>query len=315
MHAGSDVVVVLSYHGRDDTLACVESLVAGSPQAHVLVIDNGSYDGVLEAVRERWPQVDTLQSPRNLGFTGGMNLGLAWALEHGAGTITVLNNDTLVPDGFVRAMAGAARGGALVSPVVMYADEPDRLWFGGGTIDRGTGLARHLTEAEVHHLPDAGETRDTEVLSGCCLTARADVWRALSGFDERFFLMFEDSELSVRARALGIPCRVVSSVRIQHRVSASFTGALSYLGLYYYARNGLLFGSLLPGASARRSLRFLRRHVLPHATGPLRRRTWALAVRRLAAISWAVFSHARRRYGEAPRRLRDLAQHWASDPT
>jgi GT2 family glycosyltransferase len=96
-----DVVVVLSFHGRADTELCVKSLVDGSPGARILVIDNGSFDGVLESVTGRWPQVHALQTGRNLGFSGGINAGLTWALDAGAATVTVLNNDTLLPRGAI----------------------------------------------------------------------------------------------------------------------------------------------------------------------------------------------------------------------
>ena len=145
---GPDVVVVLSYHGRDDTLRCVESLVGGSPEAQVLVVDNGSDDGVLEAVRERWPQVATLQTGENLGFAGGMNRGLEWALVREASTVTVLNNDTIVPPGTIAALAQRALEGVAVSPEVRYAAD-GRVWFGGGTVDLQTGLARHLSDTEI----------------------------------------------------------------------------------------------------------------------------------------------------------------------
>ena len=100
-----DVVVVLNYKGRTDTLDCLQSLVAGSPAAEVLVVDNGSDDGVLSFVRQRWPNVRTLQLEENRGFAGGMNAGIRWAIEAGADTVTVLNNDTLVPPGVIGALS------------------------------------------------------------------------------------------------------------------------------------------------------------------------------------------------------------------
>ena len=78
---GPNIVVVLDYRGRDDTIRCVDSLVSGTPTAVILVVDNGSDDGVLEEVAARWPQVQMIQAGDNLGFSGGMNRGLAWALE------------------------------------------------------------------------------------------------------------------------------------------------------------------------------------------------------------------------------------------
>ena len=309
-----DVVVVLSYFGRADTVACVESLVAGSPEARVLVIDNGSYDGVVEEVGSRWPTIDTLQTGRNLGFAGGMNRGIEWAVGIGAGTITVLNNDTIIPAGAIAALGQVARTGVAVSPEVRYADGSERVWFGGGTIDAETSLARHLSASEISTSEGPGRPalRPSQVLAGCCVTATAETWQRIGSFDERYFLNFEDSDWSVRAHRAGIPLVVATNVVIYHKVSASFTGSYSYLGTFYYTRNGLLFGSTRrPWALATRA-RFLRRHAVPALGNAARDRDWVRLLRQSLMIGSAILAHLGRRYGQAPQSLERLAQSWAS---
>lgn len=308
-----DFVIVLSYFGRADTLACVESLVNGSPEARILVIDNGTFDGVIEAVTHRWPQVETLQTGTNLGFAGGMNRGIRWALDQGAETVTILNNDTLVSPGAITALSGVARTGVAVSPEVRYADRSERVWFGGGTLDPLTQLPRHLSEAEILGIdgPVVPELRPSQVLAGCCVTASAETWRRVGLFDERYFLNFEDSDWSLRASANGVALVVATGVVIHHKVSASFTGAYSYLGLFYYARNGLLFGSShRPGAFGTR-VQFVRRHVLPVLGEDGRQRQVVMALRHLLVITWALSAHLLRKYGRAPRALEGLTRRWA----
>jgi GT2 family glycosyltransferase len=304
------VVVVLNFHGRDDTLGCVASLVEGSPEATVLVVDNGSFDGTLEAVRERWHHVEVDQSPQNLGFAGGMNRGLGWALDRGAETVTVLNNDTVVPAGVLASLAQTAASGVAVSPEVRYA-ATGRVWFGGGVVDAETGLARHLSESEIaERFPGPG-LRSVETLAGCCLTATADVWRAVGWFDERYFLIFEDADWSMRAGARGVDLVVNPDIHIDHEVSASFTGDRALLGLYYYARNGLLFSERWRRHTGRgdrwTSARFLRRHVLPEITGAWRRGDHRAALERQAVLAGALADQATGRYGRAPRWLERLA--------
>ena len=216
------VVVVLSFRGRQDTLACLDALLATGHDYSVLVVDNGSFDGVLEETARRHPDAFTLQTGRNLGFAGGMNAGLRWAMDRGAQTVTVLNNDTLCTPDAVRALESCAESGAIVSPQVDYLASPDRIWFAGGVVDADTALPRHLGETELEALP-SGACSPTDTLAGCCLTARADVWRRVGLFDERYFLLFEDAELSLRAARLGVPLLVCRQIRILHRVSASFT--------------------------------------------------------------------------------------------
>jgi GT2 family glycosyltransferase len=325
----TDVVVVLNYHGAADTLSCVSSLVSGSPEARVLVVDNGSCDGALDDVRSRWPGVDTLQVADNLGFAGGMNVGLRWALDglrdptsggpadwrSTTDTVTVLNNDTVVPPGTIARLAETARRGAAVSPEVRYLAEPDRVWFGGGTVDPHTNLARHLTDEELTAVDRASgddPLRLTDVLAGCCVTATVATWRRVGLFDERYFLTFEDSDWSVRAGEAGVPLVVDRDAVLGHRVSASFTREYSYLGLYYYARNGLLFGQARCGGSFTEAGRFLRHHVLPTVSTPLRRGEHREGLRAALVVAHAVFDHARRRYGRVPHRLERRARRWSS---
>lgn len=314
--AGTDVVVVLSWFGHDDTIGCVASLLSGSRTATVLVVDNGSFDGTLDSVRTRWPEVHTLQLPVNLGFAGGMNAGLRWGLDRGARTVTVLNNDTTIPPGAVDRLAALALEGTVaVSPTVVYAGDPSRLWFGGGRVDVETGLPRHLTRAEVATevaTAPGGAPRRTPLLAGCCVTASAATWGRAGLFDEAYFLTFEDSEWSLRATGQGVRLLVDPQTTIRHTVSASFTGGAAYLGLFYYARNGLRFIQRVEGRPAGDAARFLRRHVVPlvaagrtvRGGGPVE------AARRAVVVAWALAAHATGQTGAAPRQLARLSRRW-----
>lgn len=307
-------VVVLNYEGRADTLECVASVVAGSPRHTVLVVDNGSGDGVLGAVSERWPDVATLQTGDNLGFAGGMNRGLGWAHDHEFEVITVLNNDTVVEPGTLDSLAARAlRGAVAVSPTVRYRD--GEVWFAGGGHDPVDGLPRHLAAREVAALRghDPDEPYATELLAGCCITASVATWTAVGGFDERFFLNFEDSEWSLRARRVGVRLEVDPRATVLHSVSASFVGAYSYLGAYYYARNALLYARLA-GHGPRRRLRLLRRRLLPVPVRACRADGLSEGLRRGLVVGAGLAAHGLRRYGRAPRWLEAAAHRWATRP-
>src|SRR3712207_3089549 len=102
-------VVVLSWNGRDDTLACVESLLAQSwPRVETIVVDNGSTDGSADAVAERFPDVPLIRSDTNLGFAEGNNVGLRAALERGADYALLLNNDTIADERLVESLVAEA---------------------------------------------------------------------------------------------------------------------------------------------------------------------------------------------------------------
>src|SRR5580698_5213050 len=110
--------VVLSWNGREDTLSCLESLTAvDCSPLQIICVDNGSSDGSQAAVRQRFPGVVLIEAGANLGYAGGNNLGIRYALEHGARWVMLVNNDASVAadvvDGFEQAIRARPRAGIL----------------------------------------------------------------------------------------------------------------------------------------------------------------------------------------------------------
>lgn len=300
MTTTSTWLVVLNWNGREDTLELLEGLVA--EPATILVVDNGSYDGTLEAVEQRFPGVPTLQTGTNLGYAGGNNAGIELALAEGADVVGVLNNDTLVEPGFLAPLlaALAAHPRSAVSPDIRYASEPDVSWFRGSFIDEHTGWPQHLPPERQPSV--YGGPFTSPVLTGCCIVAGAEVWRSVGTFDDGMFLIFEDSDWSRRAVSQGVELLVVPASRVRHKVSRSFTGASSVLGSYYYARNGATFAWRHLGAVG--TLRFAWRAVLrPDAKRAL---ASSHRTRKVMEVRGLLAAVARRR-GPAPRRVVEIA--------
>ena len=282
-------LVVVNWNGLEDTMDLLSGLRA--EPAQILVVDNGSTDGTIGALRSSYPEVQTLQLDANLGFAGGNNAGISLALSMGADIIGVLNNDTIVEPGFLAPLVkaldvlGSSRGTErAVSPDIRYADAPDVSWWRGSTLDLRSGWPRHLTPDEQSAGKDG--PIPTPLLSGCCIVARAETWRRVGNFDERLFLIYEDSDWSMRATSAGVDLLVVPESRIRHKVSRSFTGRADALGSYYFARNGLIFAWRHLGV--RPTLRFLRDQVLRRtAREVVRRRQFGPGAMRLLGASAA----------------------------
>ncbi|MGD8200620.1 glycosyltransferase family 2 protein [Ornithinimicrobium sp. W1679] len=302
-------VVILNFHGRDDTVSCLRSMQPDAADLHFIVVDNGSYDGVLDAVRAVSESVTTVQSTENLGFAGGMNLGIDWATRHGARVVTILNNDTILHPGALDTSRALALDGYAVSPTIVYDAEPDRVWFAGGTVDPETNLARHL---QADELQQTGDVRATQILAGCCVTASVETWARVGGFDEGYFLNFEDSEWSIRATRAGVLLVVDTSTTITHKVSRSFRREFSYLGLYFYVRNGLHLGRHELDSDLKQSWRFLRRHVVPIVAGSVRDGSRARAAREAVVVAAGLSDFIRAHRGPAPRWLQRRTLSWSS---
>ena len=226
-------VVIVSYRVPDLLLACLASLLpelVGSDE--VVVVDNASGDGSAGRVRAAFPAVNVIESPVNLGFGAGCNLGV----RNSTGTLVLLlNPDTVVHPGALAALRDVARrrpeaqlwGGRTVSPDGTL--DPRSCW-GLPTLWSRTCFALGLSAAfrgSAVFDPEAlgGWARDTErevgMLTGCLLLTTRVLWDRLGGFDERFFMYGEDTDLNLRARLRGARPMITPGATVTHVVGAS----------------------------------------------------------------------------------------------
>ena len=247
------VIVIVVWNGIEDTLECLRSLAVDRyPNKQVLIVDNGSTDGTAERLNEEGFDVCVVRCQLNLGFTGGNNVGLAEARRSGAKYAFLLNNDTTVEPDALSLLVDAAEtrpGAALLSPVVHYHDAPGEVWFSGARLSfsRGEALHQNLLADEFHANPDP-ETVGTPGaypsawVSGCAMLASLKAVATVGGFDDRFFLTWEDVDWCVRMRRADWAVLVVPSARIYHKCGRS--GArLTGIHRYYAVRNSLLLAA------------------------------------------------------------------------
>ena len=172
----------------------------------------------------------------NVGFGAGMNLGVTRALAAGCAQLLLLNPDVAID---ALAIAAVARVAADV-PFTLATprlDRPDgRVWFAGGQLDRRTGLT--CTR------PDHQQTGPDRWLTAACLLVDRRAWELIGGFDERYFLYWEDVDLSQRALRRGIGLVVAHDVVAVHHVGATQRSeGKSALYCRYNCRNRLLFAT------------------------------------------------------------------------
>jgi GT2 family glycosyltransferase len=214
------------------------------PNFCVLVVDNGSTDGSAETFRRLVPEVEVVETGRNLGFAEGNNVGIRLALERGAEYIFLLNNDTVVAPSLVQELVAAAEqfpeGGIFTARIHYYA-ERERLWSAGVKWRKDRMEFRHVQD-DGENTIDARGVAPTDYACGCALFASSAVFRKIGLLDPKFFLTYEETDLCFRARREGIGSYYVPAAVLWHKVSASFGGAESPLIEYFITRNRLLWG-------------------------------------------------------------------------
>jgi GT2 family glycosyltransferase len=229
MEASGVHIVVLNWNGAADTIDCLRSLAAAVlGGAAVTVVDNGSRDDSLAAIRRAFPVVDLLPLPENRGYAGGNNAGICHALAAGARAVLLLNNDTRVAPDFldplVDAMNSSPIAGA-VSGAVLRMDRPDVLdvaWCEWHPADR------HVVQIiGVNAMPGEGydRRRAVPIVMGCSVLIAREALERVGLFDEAYFAYHEDVDWSLRAHRAGYELFFEPLSRVYHRGSRS-TGML-----------------------------------------------------------------------------------------
>jgi GT2 family glycosyltransferase len=237
--------VVLSWNGREDTLACLESLAAVSePEIGVILADNGSTDGTVEAVHAAYPDVTVVRNGANLGYAGGNNAAICRAVAMGAEWVVLVNNDAVVaPNAFAALRDAAARvpEAGVLAGKVFFAEPPDLVWFAGARVLLRVGYSGRVRGYGRHDRPSWRATEPTARATGAFMAVSRAAIEAAGMLDEELFAYVEDVEWCVRIRRAGFRVIFVGSAVAWHRVSASTGGERrSTHSLYYSARNWLV---------------------------------------------------------------------------
>jgi hypothetical protein len=266
--------ILINWNGSGDTLECLESISRlAYPNYSVVVVDNASTDNSPALIREwarqkavavseyayasheegvkeesiqpagRGPlkRLLLVSSSYNTGFCEGNNIGMRLACAMQADYVFIVNNDTVLDSYVVRHLVSAAqsrREGGLFSPLICYADEPNKIWWGGGEFNKWLKPRYRLQGEHRNVLRDRGLT-ETGWASGCATFMSVETFTKYGGFDEGFFIWCDEWDLSLRIKQAGLKLFLVPQAILYHRVGKSL-GITSPLVFFYSLRNMLV---------------------------------------------------------------------------
>jgi GT2 family glycosyltransferase len=230
---GSGVaVVIVNYNGERLLPECLAAVAAQTlPVDEVVVADNGSRDGSLALLRTQHPGVRALVLGRNLGFAGGANRGVR---ATAAPWVCVLNSDaTPAPDWLARLTAAPRHERTWALGSVLVSAATGRIESAGDQYSAAGYAYKLLRDRPLEELP--ADPYRVFAAPGAAPVFRRDVFDALGGYEERFFLYYEDVDLAFRAVLAGWHALLVPSARVVHRLGA--TTRSHARARFYVARN------------------------------------------------------------------------------
>lgn len=255
-------IIILSYNACNLTkeqLVDVSKLKIRGFTAECIVVDNGSTDNT-QAVFERYSLSNMdfvyVKNVNNLGFAGGNNVGIKYALDRGSDYVLLINNDLILPSDFLLKMmeyVAKNTNAQIVSPKMYFAKgfefHKERykknelgkvIWYAGGRIDWDNIYSIHRGVDEVD-IGQYDKIEETEFGNGACLLVRNDVFEKVGFLNENLFLYWEDAEFCTRAKFTGVKTVYFPDAYIWHKVSVSTGGSGGESNDYFLTRNRYFF--------------------------------------------------------------------------
>ena len=228
-------IILVSYNTRDYTLRALKSLYEETTKTsfEVILVDNDSKDGSLEAVQEHYPQVQAYQSGENLGFAGGVHYGVDRST---APMLLLLNPDTVITDGAVDKLYQFAQqnpkngiwgGVTLNNDMTVNTQHAWARHSLSTLVFSAFGLSKIFSKSCLFNKANYGcwnrdSVKEVDILSGCFFMTTRDLWSKLGGLDTSFFMYAEEADYCLKAKKLGYQPIVTPEARLIHHGGVSY---------------------------------------------------------------------------------------------
>lgn len=234
-------VIILNYNETEETLRCIQCVKETDyVNFKILIVDNNSQDNLEIKIKERFPDVEFIQTGKNLGYAGGNNIGIKYAIEHNAEYICLLNNDIdISPDCFnelIYALGNPKVG--ISGPAILFWDS-DVIHSTGLNICFYKGSAKAINYNKLKNMVYE-HIVECDYLEGACLMFNSKLIYKIGYFPEVYFLYFEETEWCVKAKKANYKVVCVPKAIVHHKGSES-VDKITGLKMYFQDRNRILF--------------------------------------------------------------------------
>ncbi|MBT5857767.1 MAG: glycosyltransferase family 2 protein, partial [Flavobacteriaceae bacterium] len=202
----SIAVILVNWKKYNLTSKCIDSLNKSNyKNFKIILVDNEYSEKSLIDLRNKHKELIVFKEKNNLGFAGGNNIGIRYALENDYDYIMLLNNDTEVKENFILPLVERIEKDhflGAVQPLILNFSNKSIIWNAGGKLNKFLGLTS--TRLNNNKLNSSIVFDDyTDWISGCCILIKSEILTKVGLLDEKFFNYYEDVDWSLRMKNLG----------------------------------------------------------------------------------------------------------------
>lgn len=241
-------IILINWNTPQHSFNCITSILKYCDERNfdIILADNGSTDDSFNFLKKKFPKLHFIDNQTNLGFAEGNNKALEYSIKKGYKYSLLLNSDTEVDEEIVEPILNHLDKNdhvGAVQPAIYWMHKREKLWNGPSYFNPYLGI----TYSENRSKPNKeSKIARPDWLTGCAMMIRNDALKKSGLFTKKFFLYYEDVDLSFRVRQAGYELHYLPSVKVYHeagvsgkQVSKDREGTLSPVIHYYLSRNKL----------------------------------------------------------------------------
>lgn len=270
------LVLILNWNGKDDTIRCITSLESQSIACTILVVDNGSIDDSIAVIRSAFPKVILIKEAKNLGFAGGVNVGIKYAIKEGFDSIAFLNNDAVADKYWLEKLHKELNGNKSIVTGLLLNKRGDKI---DSTSEQYSNWGMPFPRSRGLKTKNAPDSNYIFGATGGATLYKTALFKEIGLFDESFFAYYEDVDVSFRAQLAGHKIYYTKDAIAYHKQGATSgkipgftvyqtfknipllyiknipTGLLIPIGLRLFVLYWLIFGNAIKNGSGKHALK------------------------------------------------------------